>query len=104
MGEYKKITKDDIDFPRYCLYFIKQIQSAIDGNNYDSKNFLEIVIDSTYQYCSDAFDLIVKTFENKGYNVMTPTFKMTYISGVKHYSYRWKIKKYSLDDIDNLPF
>ena len=82
MGEYKKITKDDIDFPRYCLYFIKQIQSAIDEDDYDWENFLEITIETTYQYCSDAVDLIIKTFENKGYFVMRPSFKMTYISGV----------------------
>ena len=29
MGEYKKITKEDVDFPRYCHFFIKEI---VEGN------------------------------------------------------------------------
>ena len=95
-----KLSKEDIDFPRYCLFFIKRIQKAIDSDDFDEEKPFDINIETTYPYCSDAFDLIVKTFENKGFNVMTPTFRLMYKSGIKHYIYRWRLMK----DYSDLPF
>lgn len=102
MGEYKKITKDDIDFPRYCLFFIKTIQERLDEKELDDTVFSEIEVLTTYPYCSDAFDLITKTFEKKGFDVKTPTFKLELINKVKHYNYKWRMKK-SIN-CDDLPF
>ena len=33
MGEYQRITKEYIDFPKYCYFFIKEIQESIDEYN-----------------------------------------------------------------------
>jgi hypothetical protein len=98
---YKKLTKEDIDFPRYCLFFIKKLQEAIDGKELEKHKFLEIVIDSTYPYCSDALELVIKTFERKGLDIMIPTFKLEYKFTIKHYIYKWKLKIHSYD---GLPF
>ena len=102
MGEYKKITKEDIDFPKYCLFFIKKIQEKLDAVELDDKSHIEVVIESTYPYCSDAFELVEKTFKRKEIDLMTPTFKMEYKFNVKHYTYKWKIRK--LSNFDDLPF
>lgn len=102
MGEYKKITRDDIDFPRYCLFFIKKIQDKLDGEGLNENADTEVVIETVYPYCSDAFDLITKTFERKGIDAMTPTFKIEYKFNVKHYIYRWRMRK--LSKLDDLPF
>ena len=33
MGEYKKTTKEDIDFPNYCFFFIKEINESLEEND-----------------------------------------------------------------------
>lgn len=90
---YKKLTKEDIDFPNYCLFFIRKLQEAINKAELSYMDFLEVHVDTTYPYCSDAFDLIYKTFERKGIDVKTPTFKMELKDGIKHYDYKWKLRK-----------
>ena len=79
MGEYRKITKEDINFPKYCLFFIKKIQEAIDKSKNDLSyvEFLKVEVETTYPYCSDAFDLIAKTFTRKGLELRTPTYSKT---------------------------
>ena len=95
-----KLSKEDIDFPRYCLFFIKAIQNAIDTNESEEDEPFDVHVETTYPYCSDAFDLIVKTFEKKDMVVMTPTYKMEKEDGIRHYHYKWKLKK----AVDDLPF
>lgn len=102
---YKKITRDDVDLPRYCYFFIKEIQESLEEN--DIKNpgdELELTIETySHPYCYDAFDLVVKAFQRKGYQIKVPTFKI--INGednAKVYSYVWNIKK--LNPSDDLPF
>jgi len=102
MAEYKKITKKDIDFPRYCLFFIRNIQDCINKNVMDDEEPLELNVETTYPYCSDAFDLIVKTFERKGINVNIPSFKISYKFNVKYYTYRWRLR--IAKELDDLPF
>ena len=97
-----KITKEDIDFPKYCLFFIRKIQEKLDKEELDEKDYLEVNIETLYPYCSDAFDLIMRTFERKGVDVMIPTFKVEHKYNVKHYIYRWRFRK--LGKIDDLPF
>ena len=97
---YKKLTKEDIDFPRYCLFFIKKLQEAIDGNNLEEDKAIEVNVDSTFRYCSDAFELITKTFERKGLIVSVPTFRLVIEDNVKHYIYKWRFHK----RMDDLPF
>lgn len=96
------MAKEDIDFPRYCLFFIREIQKALDEGIENKKGFIEANIDSLYPYCDDAFDLITRTFERKGINVMIPTFRMIYMNGETHYVYKWKFRK--LNKADDLPF
>ena len=104
MGEYKKITKEDINFPKYCLFFIRKIQEAIDEskNSLSYVEFLKIEVETTYPYCSEAFDLITKTFTRKGLEMKTPTYKMEKVDGVPHYLYKWGVRKEV--DCDDLPF
>ena len=63
---YKKLTKEDIDFPNYCLFFIRCLQEAIDKSELSYVDFLEVHIGTTYPYCSDAFDLITILYLLKG--------------------------------------
>ena len=103
-ASYKKLTKEDIDFPRYCLFFIRYIQEYINAS-LDELSYvtpLEIPIKTEYPYCSDAFDLIIKTFEKKGLNVSTPTFKLEIKDNTKYYNYKWRVRK--AIDCDDLPF
>lgn len=104
MGEYKKITKEDIDFPKYCLFFIRKIQEAIDKvkDNLSYVEFSKVEVETTYPYCSEAFDLIAKTFTRKGLEMQTPTYKMDKVDGIPHYIYKWGVRKEV--DYDDLPF
>jgi hypothetical protein len=106
MSGYHKLTKYEVDFPRYCLFFIKKIQEEIDNEGFNEDNELVINIDSTFRYCSDAFDLITKTFERKGLIVNIPTYRLTIEDDVKHYIYKWKFEKYPsvIPIYDDLPF
>ena len=99
---YKKLTKEDIDFPRYCLFFIKKLQEAIDESDIEDDKAIEVKLDSTLRYCSDAFELITKTFERKGLIVSVPSFKLVCENGIKHYIYKWKFQKYV--NYNDLPF
>ena len=104
MSEYKKKTRDDVDFPNYCLYFISEIKESLDRNditNAGDELTLEITT-SDYPYCYDAFELIARTFKRINYSMSTPTFVLKNEDGVKMYIYKWKITK--LDDKDGLPF
>ena len=94
MGEYKKITKEDVDFPRYCHFFIKEIVESLD--EYDIKET------SQYPYCYEAFELVVRTFERKGYDVRIPNFHMDKRDGTKFYTYKWNFRK--LPNVEDLPF
>ncbi len=104
MGEYKKITKEDVDFPRYCHFFIKEIIESLD--EYDIKDpgdELDLEIEtSQHPYCYEAFELVVRTFERKGYDVRIPTFHMVKRDGTKFYTYKWKFRK--LPNVEDLPF
>lgn len=99
---YKKLTREDIDFPSYCLFFIRSLQEAIDKSELSYVDFLEVRIGTTYPYCSDAFDLIYKTFERKGLDIRTPSFKMEEKDGIKYYDYKWKLRKGT--SVSDLPF
>lgn len=103
MGEYKKITKEDIDFPRYCFFFIKEIMDSLE--EYEIKDVgdeLDLEIETpNHPYCYDAFKLIIKTFERKDYRVKFPSFHTDVQDGVKSYNYKWNIKKINYND---LPF
>lgn len=104
MSEYKKLTKDDIDFPKYCLFFIRKIQEAIDNpkSSLSYVEFLKVEVETTYPYCSEAFNLIAKTFTRKGLEMRTPTYKMNKVDGIPHYLYNWGVRKEV--DYDDLPF
>ena len=104
MGEYKKITKEDVDFPRYCHFFLKEIIESLD--EYDIKDpgdELDLEIEtSQHPYCYEAFELVVRTFERRGYDVRIPTFHMEKRDGTKFYTYKWKFRK--LPNLEDLPF
>ena len=103
--EYKKITKDDINFPEYCLFFIKRLlRYATNGlGREDDKLTIEIST-SNHPYCYDAFELVVKTMERKGYSTRIPAFKREKIEGkddILHYKFTIKRLEKEYDD---LPF
>lgn len=102
---YKKITRDDVDFPRYCFFFIKEIQDSIEEYEIkDPGDELEVVIETySHPYCYDAFALVVKAFERKNFQVKIPTFKMEKGEGDSRlYIYKWNLKK--INPCDDLPF
>ena len=104
MGEYKKTTKEDIDFPNYCFFCIKEINESLEENditNPGDELTLELET-SEHPYCYEAFELLVRTFERKGFSTGIPNFQLTNKDGVKTYIYKWKITK--LPNVDDLPF
>lgn len=103
-GEYKKITKEDIDFPRYCHFFIKEIDESLKENEINNPgDELDLEIEtSTYPYCYEGFELVKKSFERKHFQINIPTFTTKMEDGVKYYIYKWTIRK--LSKIDDLPF
>ena len=104
MSIYKKVTKDDIDFPRYCYFFIKELQESID--EYDVTEVGdELTVDlrtSEYPYCSEALELIKKTFTRKGYLTKMSHYKLEIIGEDRYYNYKWELRK--LPNTDDLPF
>ena len=104
MGEYKKITKKDIDFPNYCFFFIKEIKESLDEydvNDVGDELTLELTT-SKYPYCYDALELVARTFKRLKYSMSTTAYKTSVKDGVKKYTYTWKITK--IGEFDNLPF
>lgn len=101
-----KLNKEDINFPCYCLCFIKKIQNAINELYLDEKDFeeKEAEIEIIYPYCQDGFDLIRKTFWNKGYTVSIPTYRTKNKNNTLYYVYKCKIKKCLTAFCDDLPF
>ena len=106
MGEYKKITKNDINFPEYCLFFIKRLLYNIKEANMDYETTMQLIIttDESYPYCYEAFELIVKTLERKGYTTRIPSFKRIKTDGFPDkFEYKWSLKKKKVN-FDDLPF
>lgn len=109
MGEYKKVCREDVDFPNYCYFFISEMIDSLqeyDITNEGDELSLEIETHD-HPYCYDAFELIVRTFKRKGYNTNVPTFKLEYKDDIKTYTYKWKIvkgKEKSECNVDDLPF
>jgi hypothetical protein len=104
MGEYKKITKYDVDFPAYCLFFIKRILANLNEADMDDETTMTLIINTPdHPYCYDAFELVVRTFERKGYQTRIPGFKREKIEGKPDtFQYKWTIKK--IKNYDDLPF
>lgn len=103
MGNYHKVTKNNIDFPKYCYYFISEIIDSLEENEIENPgDELSLEIETPqHPYCYDAMELIVRTLQRKGYSTRIPNFSMKIIDGVKNYIYTWKIIKTSND---GLPF
>ena len=96
--------KENKNLPRYCIFFIKEIQDSID--EYDITGVGdEIAIDiETYAHPYDAngVNAIIKTFERKDYSVKMQKYQIKKIDGEEVYSYLWNvIKQCSKED---LPF
>ena len=108
MGEYKKITKDDVNFPAYCLFFIKRILANIKEAELDDETTLTLQIDTAeFPYCYDAIELIVRTIIRKGYYTRIPGYKRLKKEGDPDvFQYKWTIRKLKKKDIscDDLPF
>lgn len=107
MKEYvfKKITKEDVNFPEYCLFFLKRLlryTTAIGG--VDDKLELEITTnDKDHPYCYEAFELIVRTLERKGISTRIPGFKREKEEG-KDDILRYKFTLRRMPRYDDLPF
>jgi hypothetical protein len=101
--EYHKTTKDDIDFPGFCLYFIRELLESVEEANLKDNEELEVSITSyEFPYCSDAFSLVSRTLARKGFSCTMPTFKIEMDGKLKGYNYKWIIKP--LGAYDDLPF
>ena len=102
-GEYKKITKEDVDFPDYCYFFIKEIKESLEENEIvNPGDELELELETyDHPYCYEAFALVAKTFGRMGYRMAIPTFVTKKVNGIKQYTYKWKIIKLAKD---GLPF
>jgi hypothetical protein len=101
--EYKKTTKNDVDFPAYCYFFIKRL---IEYGKYvvrpDDKLDIEITT-TNHPYCYDAFELVVRTMERKGISTRIPAFRREKVEGkddILHY--KFTLKKFVKHD--DLPF
>ena len=103
---YKKKTKDDVDYPAYCYFFISSLLRWAKNSvvRDDDKITIEIKTnDGKHPYCYDAFELVVKTLERKGYSTRIPAFKRDVIEGghdILHY--KFTIRK--LVNCDDVPF
>ena len=103
--EFKKITKIDVDFPAYCLFFLKRLIRYVPAiGGVDDKLELEITTnDKDHPYCYDAFELIVKTLERKGVMTRIPAFKREKVEGrddILHYKFTLR----RTPRYDDLPF
>ena len=106
--EYKKTTKNDVDFPGYCFFFIKRLLALSKAGITKDDDKLTIEIDtSEHPYCYDAFELVVKTLERKGYSTRIPAFKREKIEGkddILHYKFTVGKLKVATTNCDDLPF
>lgn len=104
MGEYKKTTKNDINLPSYCLFFISSLQKELNDTDFEVYDELELEIGTTkFPYCYEALELVIKTFKRKGYIIGTPTFRQIIDeNGERKWIYKWLISLINNDD--DLPF
>ena len=105
MSEYKKTTKEDIYFPDYCLFFIKEIKESLDENGITNPgDELDLEIETVgYPYCYDAFKAVVRALRKKGYLMNVPGFKREKREGKEDMIvYKFVIRKMGVDD--DLPF
>jgi methyl coenzyme M reductase subunit D len=106
MEEYKPITKSDVNFPEYCIYFIRKILDDIDKKEMVIGDITNVSVETLFEihpYCYDGVELVCRTLLRKGYEVMIPTFrKEQNTSGDIIVKYNWKVKK--VRNIDDLPF
>ena len=101
--EYKKTSKYDVDFPAYCLFFIKKLM-AYEKCVVRPDEKLEIEITtSDYPYCYDAFEIVVKTMERRGISTKIPSFKREKVEG-KNDILRYKFVMRKLINTNDLPF
>jgi hypothetical protein len=107
MEKFQKVAKEDINFPLFCLIFIKKIQEQVDNWGYDENYYAPIVVEIKIPcpYCSDAFKLIEKTFERQGLNMSPPSCVITTEGNLKYYTYKLKFSYWTFNgEYDNLPF
>ena len=106
MGEYKPITKADVNFPEYCFFFLKNILKDIEKKQLEPGDMTVVHVETLselHPYCYDGVELVCRTLLRKGYEVMIPTFRKEENSdGEKIVRYNWKVKK--LVNLDDLPF
>ena len=103
---YKKNIKDDVNYPAYCYFFISRLLRWVQNSvvRDDDKLTIEIKTnESEHPYCYDAFELVVKTLERKGFSTKIPAFRREAVEGghdILHY--KFTIRK--LVNYDDLPF
>ena len=106
MGEYKLITKDDINFPEYCFFFISRLLKELNEKQLEVGDMISIPISTLpelHPYCYDGVELVCRTLLRKGYETMIPTFrKETQDDGNTIVKYNWKVKR--VINVNDLPF
>jgi len=87
MGELKTTFKEGICFPKYCIFFLKEILDSIKEEDLQKGEILELEIHSQYPYFFDGLNLVKKTLERKGFKIKFPT----YIKKEDVAYYKWEI-------------
>ena len=106
MEKYHKITKEDIDLPNYCYFFISEIIDSLKENDISNVgDEIEIVIESFgHPYCYDGINLVVKTFRRKGFELNFPHYMLSKEDGKKLFPYTWVLTLKKKSDYKDLPF
>lgn len=106
MGEYRPITKADINMPEYCMFFIQKIIADIEKKKLNPGDMTLVKVDTyleEHPYVYDAVELVCRTFDRKGYDIMIPTFRREELeNGKTLVHYGWKVKKKV--NVNDLPF
>ena len=104
MNEYKKLTKDDVNFPKCCYFFINELLNYLSSIDENKIQFEKIVESTEVPYCYDVISMVIKTLKSKGYIAQIPAYKKEKNESGTLFRYKWKISKEIKCTGEDLPF
>lgn len=105
MEEYKKMTKDMIDFPEYVLGFLSVIVSKlrfygmIDGftpkvGSEAATSLIMPIVSKKYRYCYEGIALVEKTMNKRGFKCQMKSYRAEESEdGKLEYHYNFSVTK-----------